>query len=102
MRNQSMGMTRLSFRSARMQGADLSGAKLAWADLEFAKLQGANLAGADLTRARLGGANLTGANLTGATHPRRPASTVLMGIEGVAAIVGLDLACNLDRAFLDR
>jgi uncharacterized protein YjbI with pentapeptide repeats len=100
MRNQSMGMTRLSFRSAQMQGADLSGAKLAWADLEFAKLQGANLARVDLTRARLGGANLTGANLTGCDVTRADlASTVLLGIVGEETVTGLDQSYNLDRAF---
>jgi uncharacterized protein YjbI with pentapeptide repeats len=103
MRNQSMGMTRLSFRSARMQGADLSGAKLAWADLEFAKLQGAKLSGTDFTRARLGGANLTGADLTGCDLTRADlASAILLGATGLKDVIGLDQAYNLDRAFRDK
>jgi uncharacterized protein YjbI with pentapeptide repeats len=102
MRNQSMGMTRASFRSARMQGADLTDAKLAWADLEFAKLQGAVLVGADLTRARLGGANMTGARLEGCNMTKADlASAVLLDASGVDRIVGWDQAFNLDRAFLD-
>ena len=103
MRNQSMGMTRTSFRSARMQGADLTDAKLAWADLEFAKLQDAVLEGADLTRAWLGGANLTGAQLyrlqsdPGRSGLRRSCC----GVSGRATVVGWEYVLNVDRAFLD-
>lgn len=102
MRNQSMGLTRASFRTARMQDADLSGARLAWADMEFAKLQGANLEGTDLSQARLGGINLTGArvagcNVTGASV----ASAVLQGMQGGDRIIGLDRTLHLDRAFRD-
>ncbi|MFZ1429212.1 MAG: pentapeptide repeat-containing protein [Geminicoccaceae bacterium] len=102
MRNQSMGLTRASFRSARMQNADLSGARLAWADMEFAKLQGANLEGADLSQARLGGINLTGARLAGCNVTGAGvASAMLQGIQGADQIIGLDQTLHLDRAFRD-
>ena len=102
MRNQSMGITRTSFRSAMMQGADLTDAKLAWADLEFAKLQDAVLQGTDLTLARLGGANLTGARLAGCNLTRADlASTVLLHVSGRDSVVGWEYALNVKRAFLD-
>ena len=55
-------------------------------DLHLALLGGADLRGADLA-----GCNLTGADLAGAQ---------LQGITGREAILGLDQAQNLNRAFL--
>jgi uncharacterized protein YjbI with pentapeptide repeats len=102
MKNQPMGLMRLSMSKAKLVGAKLAGADLSRALLEFADLskadlRGANLAQADLSAANLDGAALAGADLTGANllHAR------LTGITGREAIKGLDSAKNLATAKFD-
>ncbi len=61
MKNQSMGLMRVVFRSADLEGADFEGADLARADLQFAKFRGANFSHADLSGSEAGGADFRGA-----------------------------------------
>jgi uncharacterized protein YjbI with pentapeptide repeats len=66
MKNQSMGMLRTEFISARLDGADFTGAGLGHVSFRFAKLNNARFAGADLRNADFAGAYLTAADFTGA------------------------------------
>jgi len=66
MRNQSMGMLRTEFMSARLDGADFTGAGLGHVSFRFARLKNARFAGADLRNADFAGAYLTAADFTGA------------------------------------
>jgi uncharacterized protein YjbI with pentapeptide repeats len=84
MRNQSMGLLRTEFMSARLDGADFTGAELGHVSFRFAKLNNARFTGADLrdadfTGAYLAGADFTGANVSGAAFE----GADLTGIKGL-------------------
>jgi uncharacterized protein YjbI with pentapeptide repeats len=93
MRNQSMGILRADFSSARLDGADFSRADLGRAWFRFAKLQGARFTGASLQHADFSGADLTGADLTGADATGADfGAAVLTGAIGLDTVTGLDPA----------
>ncbi len=84
MRNQSMGLLRTEFMSARLDGADFTGAELGHVSFRFAKMnnarfRGADLRDADFTGAYLAGADFTGANVGGATFE----GADLTGVKGL-------------------
>jgi uncharacterized protein YjbI with pentapeptide repeats len=70
MKNQPMGLMRVTLNSANLSYANLTNANLSKGllkrvDLSHANLTNADLSGADLTSARFDHANFTGANLNG-------------------------------------
>lgn len=84
MANQSMGLLRSEFMSAKLDGADFTGAGLGHVTFRFAHLDGAHFAGADLTSADFTGAYLTGADFTGAKVTDASfESAVLAGVTGL-------------------
>lgn len=66
MANQSMGLLRTEFISARLLGANFTGAGLGHVNFRFAKLNSAHFEGADLRNTEFDGADLTDADFTGA------------------------------------
>jgi len=98
MKNQSMGLMRVVFRSADLEGSNFKGANLARADLQFAKLGGANLSGADISGAEAGGADFRAALLS---------DTNLSGCDVTSARITQDQksafakADHLDRALVE-
>jgi uncharacterized protein YjbI with pentapeptide repeats len=104
MRNQSMGLMHASFRSARLDGADMTGARLSRADFEFAHLAGAHLDGADMSRALLGGADLTGASVAGLDLVGADLVEVSPPFDpsGQTAWVGVNIMFELLCALADR
>jgi uncharacterized protein YjbI with pentapeptide repeats len=94
-KNQSMGLMRVTFKSADLRRADFSGANLARADLRFAKLSGANLAGATLREADASGADLRGALLQGADATGLDVDSARID---TASVPNLAKATHLDRA----
>jgi len=87
MANQSMGLLRTEFISAKLLNANFTGAGLGHVSFRFAKLNDAHFNGADLRNTEFDGADLTdadftGANVQGATFE----SATLTGV------IGLDLS----------
>lgn len=85
--NQSMGLLRTEFISAKLLNANFTGAGLGHVSFRFAKLNAAHFNGADLRNTEFDGADLTdadftGANVQGATFE----SATLTGV------IGLDLS----------
>jgi uncharacterized protein YjbI with pentapeptide repeats len=93
MRNQSMGIMRADFSSARLEGANFTRADLGRAWFRFAKLQGARFTGASLLHVDFSGADLTGADLTGADATGADfGQAILTGAIGLDTVKGLDPA----------
>ncbi len=95
MKNQSMGLMRVVFRSADLDGANFESANLARADLQFAKFPGVNFTNADLSGSEAGGADFRGAifnrtNLAG--------SDVTSARIDASALNAFAKADHLDRA----
>jgi uncharacterized protein YjbI with pentapeptide repeats len=67
MANQSMGLLRTEFMSAKLDGANFTGAGLGHVTFRFARLNNTRFNGADLCNADFTGAYLTGADFSGAT-----------------------------------
>lgn len=93
MRNQSMGLMRMDFTSANLEGANFAGADLgrallSWANLRTTNFRGAKLHMANFVGADLRGADLTGADATGATFEQAR----LEGVSGLATVKGLKIA----------
>lgn len=86
MKNQSMGMLRSEFASARLDGADFSNAGLGHVSFRFARLEHARFTGADLRDADFTGAHLAGADFTGADIKGTVFDAAdLSGVTGLAA-----------------
>jgi uncharacterized protein YjbI with pentapeptide repeats len=93
MRNQSMGIMRADFSSARLEGANFTRADLGRAWFRFARLQGARFTGASLLHVDFSGADLTGADLTGADATGADfGQAILTGAIGLDTVKGLDPA----------
>jgi uncharacterized protein YjbI with pentapeptide repeats len=92
MANQSMGLLRTEFMSAKLDGADFTGAGLGHVSFRFAKLKGAHFNGADLSDADFAGADLTDAEFTDANV--RDATFESAALTGVK---GLDLSTVVRR-----
>jgi uncharacterized protein YjbI with pentapeptide repeats len=93
MANQSMGLLRTEFISAKLDGADFTGAGLGHVSFRFAKLKGAHFKGADLSYADFAGADLTDADFTDANvQDATFESAVLTGVKGLnlSSIAGRD------------
>ena len=93
MRNQSMGLMRMDFTSANLEGANFAGADLGRALLSWANLRRTNFRGAKLTMANFVGADLrdadlTDADATGATFEQAR----LDGVRGLGTVKGLNIA----------
>ena len=102
MKNQSMGLMRISLRSANLDGADLTGARAGRADMEFASLRGARLENADFTRAEFAGADLNGASIAGTNLTEADvASARLTGLKSIDQAIGLSTLRNLQQAITD-
>jgi uncharacterized protein YjbI with pentapeptide repeats/rhodanese-related sulfurtransferase len=102
MKNQSMGLMRISLKSANLDGADLRGARAGRADIEFASLRGAQLQDADFTRAEFAGADLTGASIAGTNLTEADvASARLIELKGIDTAIGLSTLRNLQEAITD-
>ena len=103
MKNQSMGLIRLVFTYAILEGADLSDADLSVCDGRFAVftnaiLHGTNLSGCDLRHADFTGADLTGVNMAGA----KLESANFTNIQGRETIKGLDQAEGFSDVIMDK
>jgi uncharacterized protein YjbI with pentapeptide repeats len=84
MANQSMGLLRSEFISAKLDGADFTDAGLGHVTFRFAKLNGARFAGADLSNTDFAGADLTNADFTGANvRDATFESAILTGVRGL-------------------
>jgi uncharacterized protein YjbI with pentapeptide repeats len=112
MKNQPMGLMRVSLNNVNLAGANLSNAdlnralmrhanlsgslmknaNLFGADLSGANLADADLSGADLSETKLEDANFSGANLAGARFS---------GIKDKSSIKGLSEAKNVESAIFD-
>jgi uncharacterized protein YjbI with pentapeptide repeats len=84
MANQSMGLLRTEFISARLDSANFTSAGLGHVSFRFAKLKGAHFNDADLSYADLAGADLTDADFTGANvRDATFESATLTGVKGL-------------------
>jgi len=93
MRNQSMGLMRMDFTSANLEGANFAGADLGRALLNWANLRGTNFRGAKLYMASFVGADLTGADLTDADATGTTFEQArLEGVRGLNTVKGLKIA----------
>jgi uncharacterized protein YjbI with pentapeptide repeats len=102
MKNQPMGLIRVSLMKADLTRANLEGANLSRGFMEFADFTDANLVGANLTRADAGGANFSGADLTGANFYKADIQDArFLGIKGRETIIDLDTALHLRSALFD-
>jgi uncharacterized protein YjbI with pentapeptide repeats len=82
--NQSMGLLRSEFISAKLDGADFTDAGLGHVTFRFAKLNGARFNGADLSNTDFAGADLTNADFTGANvRDATFESATLAGVRGL-------------------
>jgi uncharacterized protein YjbI with pentapeptide repeats len=93
MANQSMGLLRTEFISAKLNGADFTGAGLGHVSFRFAKLKGAHFKGADLSHVDFAGADLTDTDFTDAiVRDTTFESAILAGAKGLdlSAIAGRD------------
>src|SRR5215471_1300255 len=99
MRNQSMGLMRISLRNAKLGGANLAGADISRGMIEFADLSGADLTGANLMRAAAGGADFSSANLAGANFTEADVQDArFMGAVGLDKAIGFDTVLHKDSA----
>ena len=64
-KNQSMGLMRGAFKSAKLDGSSFKRANLARAMMEFASLRGADLSGANLRGGEFAAADFSDANVAG-------------------------------------
>jgi uncharacterized protein YjbI with pentapeptide repeats len=84
MANQSMGLLRSEFISARLDGANFTGAGLGHVSFRFAKLKGAHFNDSDLNHADFAGADLTDADFAGANiQDASFESAILAGVKGI-------------------
>ena len=93
MANQSMGLLRTEFISAKLDGARFTDAGLGHVSFRFAKLKGAHFNGADLSYADFAGADLTDADFTDANvQDATFESAMLTGVESLnlSTIAGRD------------
>ena len=90
MANQSMGMLRTEFISAKLDGANFTGAGLGHVSFRFAKLKGAHFNGADLSHADFAGAYLTGTDFTDANVQGADfEGATLTGVKGLEPVRGV-------------
>jgi uncharacterized protein YjbI with pentapeptide repeats len=92
-KNQSMGLMRGAFKSAKLDGASFKGANMARTLMEFASLRGADLTGANLRRSELAAADFTDANVAGANFDGADLNSARIG-----KMKHAEAAKNLDRA----
>jgi uncharacterized protein YjbI with pentapeptide repeats len=84
MANQSMGLLRTEFISAKLDDADFTDAGLGHVSFRFAKLKGAHFNGADLSHADFAGADLTDADFIDANvRDATFESAMLTGVKGL-------------------
>ncbi len=102
MKNQSMGLMRGVFKSAKLDGASFLGTNLSRVLLEFASLRGAKFGSARLNGSELAGADFTGSDVTGADFDGADVtSTRLLDLKNAASALNLDRLKNADRAYRD-
>ncbi len=100
-KNQSMGLMRGAFKSAKLDGSSFKDANMARVMMEFASLRGADLTNANLRGGEFGAADFTGANVTGANFLGADLDSAHIGkMKNVAAAINLDKAKNYDKAVL--
>ena len=97
--NQSMGVMRTSFESAKLGGANFGGANLYKADFNHAEAGDASFAGANLSTTVLRGTDFSGADFTGADLTFADFDgAILTNARGIAGAKGIDTAKNRDKA----
>jgi uncharacterized protein YjbI with pentapeptide repeats len=101
-KNQSMGLMRGAFKSAKLDGSSFRGANMARVMMEFASLRGADLSNATLRGGEFAGADFTDANVAGTNFEGADLNAARIGtLKNRNAAKNLDKAKNYDKALLD-
>jgi uncharacterized protein YjbI with pentapeptide repeats len=101
-KNQSMGLMRGAFKSAKLDGSSFRNANMARVMMEFASLRDADLTNANLRGGEFAAADFTGANVAGANFKGADLNAARMGkVKNLSAALNFDAAKNRDKAYLN-
>jgi BTB/POZ domain-containing protein KCTD9 len=98
-KNQSMGLMRGAFKSAKLDGSSFKNANLARVMMEYASLRGADLTNANLRGGEFAATDFTDADVRGANFLGADVDSAHIGrMKNAASALNLDKAKNRDRA----